>query len=106
MAAQADLAGAEAELEKQRTLNEKLENDLLQIQTHNPTPKTMLDGQNTPAEDDVLAGLDLGKKLTVGISRPVSLSPANMGRRSFSHRLPGIAQFPSHHRQTHQYCLL
>lgn len=61
---QANLANAEAELEKQHVLNEKLENDLLQIQAHNPTPKVM-NGTDTPAEDDVLAGLDLGKKLTV-----------------------------------------
>ena len=65
MAAQAELAGAEAELEKQRALNEKLENDLLQIQTHNPTPKARANGQDTPSDDDVLAGLDLGKKVTV-----------------------------------------
>ena len=67
LSVQADLANAEIELEKQRALNEKLENDLLQVQTHNSTSST-LNGTSTPAEDDVLAGLDLGKK--PGVSLP------------------------------------
>ncbi|GJE95498.1 CASP C terminal-domain-containing protein [Phanerochaete sordida] len=58
---QGDLANAEADLEKQRMLNEKLENDLMQIQTHDRTSKTP-NGDGTPAADDVLAGLDLGRK--------------------------------------------
>lgn len=65
MAAQGELAGAEIELEKQRVLNEKLENDLIQIQSHNPAPKATQNGHDTPASDDVLAGLNLGKKPTV-----------------------------------------
>ena len=48
-----------SELEKQRALNEKLENDLLQMEAHNP--KTVV--FDAVSEDpDVLAGLDLGKK--------------------------------------------
>lgn len=59
MNTQADLAAAEAELEKQRALNDKLETDLLQLETHHPKG---VNGDVTPAEVDVLAGLDLGKK--------------------------------------------
>lgn len=61
LSTQGELVNAEVELEKQRALNEKLENDLLQIQTHNPGSKAV-NGDSTPAADDVLAGLDLGKK--------------------------------------------
>lgn len=66
MAAQAELTGAEAELEKQRDLNERLENDLLQVQSSNPA-------MNTPNGDaleaDALAGLDLGKRPTPSPAR-------------------------------------
>ena len=62
---------AEAELEKQRVLNEKLENDLLQVQTHNPTPHAP-NGAGVPEDDDVLAGLDLGKKPAVSWNRAPS----------------------------------
>lgn len=72
LSVQADLANAEAELEKQHVLNEKLENDLLQIQAHSPTPK-ITNGTDIPAEDDVLAGLDLGKKLTVSRVQPMDM---------------------------------
>ena len=52
-----------SELEKQRDLNEKLENDLLQMEAHNP--KTVV--ADPSLEDvDALAGLELGKK-TVSI---------------------------------------
>lgn len=62
MNAQSELAAAEAELEKQRALNDKLENDLLQLETHNPKGTN---GDAAPADSDVLAGLDLGKKPAV-----------------------------------------
>ena len=65
---QSELAMTSSELEKQRALNEKLENDLLQMQAHNP--KTVV--FDAVSEDpDVLAGLDLGKKTVCsGLSRP------------------------------------
>jgi hypothetical protein len=63
MNAESELAAAEAELEKQRTLNERLENDLLQLEAHKAQRTS---GDATPADgDDVLAGLDLGKKPAV-----------------------------------------
>ena len=65
MNARSDLEATSAELEKQRALNDKLENDLLQLETHKPKN---VNGDATPAEDDVLAGLDLGKKSTVSNS--------------------------------------
>ena len=48
-----------SELEKQQALNEKLENDLLQMEMHKP--------KSVPADPsledvDALAGLELGKK--------------------------------------------
>ena len=64
METQSELAAAEAELDKQRVLNNKLENDLLQLETHNPKG---INGDATPIESDVLAGLDLKKKN--GVSR-------------------------------------
>ena len=48
-----------SELEKQRELNEKLENDLLQMEAHNPKPVPV---DYLPEDPDALAGLDLGKK--------------------------------------------
>ncbi len=62
MDAQSQLAAAEAELEKQRALNESLENDLLQMESHKPKAPN---GDATPGDDDVLASLDLGRKSTV-----------------------------------------
>ncbi len=64
---QSDLAATEADLQKQRVLNEKLENDLLQMDSHRPNGDAS--GAGTPdlgAPSDALAGLDLGKKSTVG----------------------------------------
>ncbi len=62
----------QTELEKQRALNERLENDLLHMETHNT--KTV-NGDTTPADTDALAGLELGKKVTVSPLSPVMLSP-------------------------------
>jgi len=62
---QSDLAATEADLQKQRALNEKLENDLLQMDSHKPNGDAS--GAGTPdfgAPSDALAGLDLGKKST------------------------------------------
>ena len=91
MAAQADLANAEIELEKQRALNEKLENDLLQIQAHNPAPKATANGYDTPAEDDVLAGLDLGKKPAVSAESPVAKPSAVAESRSLDSGVPSAS---------------
>ncbi|KAF8210571.1 CASP C terminal-domain-containing protein [Mycena galopus ATCC 62051] len=62
------LATTTAELEKQKILTEKLETDLLSMNSHksNGDPLT-LDGDST----DVLAGLDLGRKT----EQPVRSSP-------------------------------
>lgn len=105
LAAQGELAGVEVELEKQRALNEKLESDLLQIQAHNPTHRATANGQETPAEDDVLAGLDLGKKLMVGIPHLYDISSLTESAWRNSRLRPGTARYHSHHLQTHRYCL-
>lgn len=59
-AAEEQLALTKAELEKQKTLNEKLENDLVSMDKHKPN------GDVTPVSNvestDGLAGLELGKK--------------------------------------------
>lgn len=66
-AAQAELAATDSELQRQRALNEKLENDLLQMDRHKPNGDAS--GSMTPAEAgtpaDALASLDLGKRTTV-----------------------------------------
>lgn len=49
-----------SELEKERALNEKLENDLLQMETHNPKP---VNTESVSEDADALAGLELGKKI-------------------------------------------
>ncbi|PCH43609.1 hypothetical protein WOLCODRAFT_18462 [Wolfiporia cocos MD-104 SS10] len=67
-ASQTDLAATESELEKQRALNDKLENDLLQMDQRKPNGE--LSGGASSADltslgsIDALAGLDLGKKTT------------------------------------------
>ncbi|KAK0485802.1 CASP C terminal-domain-containing protein [Armillaria novae-zelandiae] len=56
-AAQDQLSSTGADLEKQKVLNEKLENDLLSMNKHRTN------GDITPPESsDVLTGLDLGRK--------------------------------------------
>ncbi|KAF9454053.1 hypothetical protein P691DRAFT_811847 [Macrolepiota fuliginosa MF-IS2] len=60
-ASQAQLETATSELEKQKHLNEKLENDLLSMGVNDK--RINGDGTHTPAED-VLAGLDFVKKAT------------------------------------------
>ncbi|KAJ3550102.1 hypothetical protein NM688_g5108 [Phlebia brevispora] len=56
---QSELAMTSSELEKQRALNEKLENDLLQMEAHNPKATN---AESQEQDDDALAGLELGKK--------------------------------------------
>jgi homeobox protein cut-like len=60
--AQNQLDSTNSELEKQKILNEKLENDLLSMDNHKPNgdaPTSEL------GEPDILAGLDLGRKTSV-----------------------------------------
>ena len=67
---QSQLVATESELEKQRTLNEKLENDLLQMdqrKTDGGINGTHSPANGASASTDALAGIDLGKK-TVRIS--------------------------------------
>lgn len=64
MAAQAQLVATESELEKQRMLNEKLENDLLQMDQRKPNGEVGSDSPRLSSLDG-LAGIELGKK-TVG----------------------------------------
>ena len=103
MAAQAELTGAEAELEKQRDLNERLENDLLQVQSSNPA-------MNTPNGDaleaDALAGLDLGKRPTVSDYFGVAFGRgADSKHIVYSHPRLGTAPFHSPPLRIRQYCL-
>jgi homeobox protein cut-like len=69
LASQDHLSHTSSELEKQRILNEKLENDLLSMDKHR---KPNMNGDVTPSDatssqTDVLAGLDLGRKTAVSI---------------------------------------
>ncbi|EPT04993.1 hypothetical protein FOMPIDRAFT_1156498 [Fomitopsis schrenkii] len=61
MAAQAQLVATESELEKQRMLNEKLENDLLQMDQRKPNGEVGSDSPRLSSLDG-LAGIELGKK--------------------------------------------
>lgn len=65
--AQTQLENASSELEKQRLLNERLENDLFSMGANDSNLNG--DGMHTPAED-VLAGLDFAKKPAVSIASP------------------------------------
>ena len=73
---QSQLEATEAELERQRALNEKLETDLLHMDQRqseggvNGSSASPANGTSTPV--DVLAGLELGKKNTVRIKSPCS----------------------------------
>lgn len=66
------LTQTSSELEKQKALNEKLENDLLAINKHKLNGNGRPDGALSPAaanesQSDLLVGLELGKKSTVGV---------------------------------------
>ena len=71
LATQAQLAEAESELEKQRELNERLENDLLQMDRHKPNGHSS--GRDTPIDSsaDVLASLDIGKRDSQARTSPI-----------------------------------
>jgi len=62
MAAQAQLAATEFELEKQRMLAEKLENDLLQMEQRKSNGDSSLSDSPRIGSIDGLAGIELGKK--------------------------------------------
>ncbi|RDB24925.1 Protein CASP [Hypsizygus marmoreus] len=66
-AAEDQLTTMGTELEKQRALNEKLENDLVSMNKHRPN------GDATPSDSglDVLAGLELGKKPSESSARAI-----------------------------------
>ncbi|KAK0461260.1 CASP C terminal-domain-containing protein [Desarmillaria tabescens] len=65
-AAQDQLSSTGADLEKQKALNEKLENDLLSMNKHRSN------GDITPPESsDVLTGLDLGRKAVSVRTTPI-----------------------------------
>lgn len=68
-AAEERLVSTNDELEKQKELNEKLENDLLHMDKHNTNARP---DSNSPLPEltslDALAGIELGKKPTVGLS--------------------------------------
>jgi hypothetical protein len=69
LASKDHLSHTSFELEKQKILNEKLENDLLSMDKHR---KPNMNGDVTPSDatssqTDVLAGLDLGRKTAVSV---------------------------------------
>ncbi len=71
---QSQLEATESELERQRSLNEKLEIDLLQMDQR-PSEGGMNGSTSSPANGtsspvDVLAGLELGKKNHVRLECP------------------------------------
>ena len=70
--AQEELITVHSKLEKQQQLNEKLENDLLEVEKHqhaqaNGKPE-MRDGLKATGSSDALAGIELGKKPSVRVS--------------------------------------
>jgi homeobox protein cut-like len=71
---QEQLAFTSSELDKQKILNEKLENDLVSaMNKHKPSGNGSVDGSGaltpsgTDSQTDLLAGLELGKKTSVSI---------------------------------------
>ena len=94
------------ELDRQKILNEKLENDLLHMDKHKMNGK--LDGIATPSETsslDGLAGIELGKKTTVSSSNlvlPFVYIPVLLRRI----HLQGRHRYLSHPLRTRQYYLL
>jgi homeobox protein cut-like len=71
-AAQEELVTVHSKLEKQQQLNEKLENDLLDVEKHQQAQtngkQEARDSLKTTASSDALAGIELGKKPSVCIS--------------------------------------
>jgi len=71
-AAQEELITVNSKLEKQQQLNEKLENDLLDVEKHQQAQTNgNLEARDTlksAVSSDALAGIELGKKPSVRIS--------------------------------------
>ena len=67
-----DLATCRADLERQKVLNDRLENDLLHVDQHMGKANTdRSSGTSTPAHQDPLASLNIGASVS---SKLVSLS--------------------------------
>ena len=70
-AAQAELDATDTELEKQKALNEKLENDLLEMDQRKGSGDISGVASSSDIASmgsiDMLAGLDLGKKTSVSV---------------------------------------
>ena len=71
---QEQLGFTSTELDKQKILNEKLENDLVSaMNKHQPSGNGSVDGSGvltpsgTDSQTDLLAGLELGKKTNVSV---------------------------------------
>jgi uncharacterized coiled-coil protein SlyX len=93
-----------AELQKQKELNEKLENDLFSIDRHDhgtgtpngkqPARQASLGGDSQQLEgglgdeDDLLAGLDLGNKNSLRSSTDLTASSSNTGTNTRSTPIP------------------
>ncbi|KAI0082064.1 hypothetical protein K474DRAFT_1655999 [Panus rudis PR-1116 ss-1] len=79
-ATQSQLAETESELQKQKALNEQLENDLLQMDRHKPNGAAsgMITPSDSTTELDALAGIDLGKtrKGTPARQSPIPFTPS------------------------------
>lgn len=71
-----ELATKEAELEKQRALNDKLETDLLQMEHRKPNGVIFDAAAGNDAQPDALAGLELGKKANVNLLELVMMGCA------------------------------
>ncbi|KAH9839474.1 CASP C terminal-domain-containing protein, partial [Rhodofomes roseus] len=96
MAAQAQFAATESELEKQRMLNERLENDLLQMDQRKPNGDAGSDSPRIGSMDG-LAGIELGKK-TVSDS-PARTTPIPFGSSADTSILPIVTSQRDRFRQ-------
>ncbi|KAF7979865.1 hypothetical protein HWV62_40631 [Athelia sp. TMB] len=66
---QEQLEHTSTELDKQKVLNEKLENDLLEMNNHKPNGVNAEAVSRSDSTSDMLAGLELGKKSTDSLAR-------------------------------------
>lgn len=97
-----ELRLTKSELEEKRTLNEKLEMDLLQLETHRPNGTLSPPGADTPKHG--LSDLDLGGTKSTSVCRS---SPTHSVRLSYNYRIHLLDQRRSHlhHLQKLQSCL-
>ncbi|TFY67935.1 hypothetical protein EVJ58_g1340 [Rhodofomes roseus] len=94
MAAQAQFAATESELEKQRMLNERLENDLLQMDQRKPNGDAGSDSPRIGSMDG-LAGIELGKKT----DSPARTTPIPFGSSADTSILPIVTSQRDRFRQ-------